>query len=87
MAGERYFIRSGDRDKGPYTVRQLRESVAATAISEDALVHKEGEEESRPLADVLREARQEQAAKATVRALCDRPASGSSTKSGQSCPN
>ena len=66
MAGERYFIRSGDREKGPYTLRQLREAVAATAMSEDALVHAEGQEETRTLGEVLREARQERAAKATV---------------------
>lgn len=57
MASERYFVRDGDRDKGPYTLRQLREAVAATAIAEDALVHAEGQEATRPLGEVLREAR------------------------------
>lgn len=54
MSSERYFVRSGDRDKGPFTLEQLRDAVAQTAISSSATVRAEGETEERPLADLLR---------------------------------
>jgi len=54
VADERYFIRAGDRDKGPYTVDQLREAVQQTAISDRADVRLDGEEKTEPLAALLR---------------------------------
>jgi hypothetical protein len=63
VADERYFIVAGDREKGPYTVDQLREAVEQTAISDKAEVRLDGQEQTEPLSALLRRTEPEHFAK------------------------
>jgi len=49
----RYHVRSGDREKGPYTLAQLRASLRDGALGSATLVRAEDEAEARPLGEVL----------------------------------
>lgn len=49
-----YFVVIGNAEKGPFSVLQLRELVAAGRIEESTTVRIDGKDSSRPLADFIR---------------------------------
>lgn len=50
---KRYYLISGEREKGPYTIAQLRTAVAEGTASGASLVRAEEESEEQPLDDLL----------------------------------
>ncbi len=49
----RYYVIANDREKGPYTLAQLRSSQRDGALTQATRVRAENEEQSRPLSEVL----------------------------------
>jgi hypothetical protein len=50
---KRYYTVSGDREKGPHTVKQLRAALEDGTLTKSTQVRADGEDERQPLGDVL----------------------------------